>query len=130
MEHCPSFFCMHQFAPFHGISRTIMKGKLHSNDKIPSFLRKKIFTKQYLFHRWWIEAFKSALSHRCTHYFVCFLSQCTMVIAGCNNWGKDNSYLGQYITYPLVIEMPRSLYDVCLNWNISLSRWLSTCKKQ
>lgn len=79
----------------------------------------------------WLEAYKGALSYRCSHYFVCFLSHCTMQIAGFDgipSKRKPNAYLGQIITKPWIIELPRSLVDVVVYWNLSMHYWLKTCK--
>lgn len=41
---------------------------------------------------------------------------------------KHNQILGYSITKPWVIEMPRSLVDVVVYWNLSMHYWLKTCK--
>lgn len=40
---------------------------------------------------------------------------------------KQNSILGYSITKPWVIELPRSLVDVVVYWNLSMHYWLKTC---
>lgn len=78
----------------------------------------------------WGAAYKGALSFRCSHYFVCFLSHCTMLMSGLGaiRPQKQNRILGYSITRPWVIEWPRSLVDVVIYWNLSLHYWLKTCK--
>ncbi|XP_031630279.1 protein-serine O-palmitoleoyltransferase porcupine [Contarinia nasturtii] len=79
------------------------------------------------FHSAWGGAYKGALSFRCSHYFVCFLSHCTMLMAGLGTTRqKQNRFLGYSITRPWLIELPRSLVDVVVSWNLSMHYWLKT----
>lgn len=77
----------------------------------------------------WGAAYKGALSFRCSHYFVCFLSHCTALMAGLTSARnqKHDQVLGYSITKPWAIELPRSLVDVVVYWNLSMHYWLKTC---
>lgn len=80
----------------------------------------------------WAAAYKAAFSYRCSHYFICYLSQCTMLIAGFgsgtvpNPNRRDKQILGYSITKPWIIELPRSLVDVVVCWNLSMHQWLKS----
>lgn len=41
---------------------------------------------------------------------------------------RQNRLLGFSITRPWLIELPRSLVDVVVSWNLSMHYWLKTCK--
>lgn len=72
----------------------------------------------------WIMAYRDAMSYRFSHYFVIFLSQSMMLMAGYQE--DHNKVLGYTITKPWQIEVPRSLVGVVVVWNISMHRWLKT----
>ncbi|XP_055910341.1 protein-serine O-palmitoleoyltransferase porcupine [Eupeodes corollae] len=77
----------------------------------------------------WIIAFRDALSFRCSHYFISFLSQATMAAAGVHtsqSFGDKSRIFGSLVTKPCSIEVPRSLTEVVRNWNIPMHRWLKT----
>lgn len=40
---------------------------------------------------------------------------------------RQNRFLGYSITRPWIIELPRSLVDVVVSWNLSMHYWLKTC---
>ena len=63
----------------------------------------------------WVIAYRSALSFRFSHYFICCLSESLMLLAGFPN---------TLVTKPSRIEMPRSLVDVVKYWNIPMRNWL------
>ena len=74
----------------------------------------------YIFFRW-ILAFRDALSFRTSHYFISFLASSIMLIGGYP--------LSQtIITKPFDIEIPRSLVQVVVCWNIPMHCWLKTCE--
>lgn len=77
----------------------------------------------------WGAAYKGALSFRCSHYFICFFSHYTALLAGLTSARnqKHDQILGYSITKPWAIELPRSLVDVVVNWNLSMHYWLKTC---
>lgn len=79
----------------------------------------------------WGAAYKAALSYRCSHYFICFLSHCTMLMAGFGSVQRTNrretkQMLGYSITKPWIVEFPRSLVDVVVYWNLSMHHWLKS----
>uniref|UniRef100_A0A1Y1MY89 Protein-serine O-palmitoleoyltransferase porcupine n=2 Tax=Photinus pyralis TaxID=7054 RepID=A0A1Y1MY89_PHOPY len=67
----------------------------------------------------WISAYRRAFSFRCSHYFISFLSEATML---CGGYGDSkNQYV---ITRPFDIELPTSLVSVVVSWNIPMHRFL------
>lgn len=93
----------------------------------------EIFFKMYfiLICRW-ILAYRDAMSFRFSHYFVSFLSQALVVMAGYSdsmeNRRCDSTPWGFLITNPRHIEWPRSLVNVVVVWNMSMHYWLRTCE--
>lgn len=69
----------------------------------------------------WIVAYRDAAAFRFSHYFISFLSQSIMITAG-----FGDSSTGFLITKPWNIELPRSLVQVVINWNIPMHIWLKT----
>jgi porcupine-like protein len=66
-------------------------------------------------------AFRDALGFRASHYFICFIASSIMLTGGYP--------LSQtLITKPLEIEVPRSLVQVVISWNIPMHNWLKICK--
>jgi len=71
----------------------------------------------------WISAYRDAMSFRASHYFVSFISMATAVASGFGSvantarWEVD-------IAQPHNIEVPRSLVDVVVSWNIPMHKWL------
>ena len=56
-----------------------------------------------------------ALQFRCSHYFICYLTEASFKL-----WQMDNSTIcsaGQ-------VEVPRSLVEVVIAWNIPMHNWL------
>ncbi|XP_055381048.1 protein-serine O-palmitoleoyltransferase porcupine [Condylostylus longicornis] len=79
----------------------------------------------------WFSAYKDAFSFRNSHYFVSFLSQATMTAAGFVNPISNRNYeispiFGYIVTKPWTIELPKSLVQIVVNWNIPMHRWLKT----
>lgn len=71
---------------------------------------------------WWA-IYLDAFSVRCSHYFVCYLSQATLLTAMSGNC--CNAFMSfQSIVNPLAIEFPRSLSQVIRSWNIPMHLWL------
>ena len=71
-------------------------------------------------------AYRDALSFRTSHYFVSFLSEATALASGI-----DSSSTGEWhvtVTRPLNVELPRSLVEVVVNWNMPMHSFLRTCK--
>ncbi|XP_063219635.1 protein-serine O-palmitoleoyltransferase porcupine isoform X5 [Bacillus rossius redtenbacheri] len=73
--------------------------------------------------RWWI-AYRDALSFRTSHYFVSFLSEASAIMSGLGNNGESSWTLP--VARPLYIEIPRSLVQVVVYWNIPMHNWLKT----
>lgn len=74
----------------------------------------------------WMRIFRDALTVRCSHYFVSFLSQASIAAGGISlsKESKANAWLGHMITKPLQIEFPRSLNTVVRSWNIPMHIFL------
>ena len=71
---------------------------------------------------WWA-IYLDAFSVRCSHYFVCYLSQATLLTAISGNCCTTFMSL-QSIVNPVAIEFPRSLSQVIRAWNIPMHLWL------
>ncbi|XP_015785704.1 protein-serine O-palmitoleoyltransferase porcupine [Tetranychus urticae] len=56
----------------------------------------------------------TALQFRLSHYFVCFLIQ-----SAHNFWGSEIT-----VAKPSMVELPRSLVDVVIAWDIPMHKWL------
>ncbi|XP_072935097.1 protein-serine O-palmitoleoyltransferase porcupine [Epargyreus clarus] len=72
----------------------------------------------------WLEAFRDAQAFRMSHYFVSSMSIVSMVCAGFGLTNDCHSELE--ITKPFNIELPRSLVQVVVYWNIPMHQWLKT----
>lgn len=72
-------------------------------------------------HTWWI-VYRDALQFRMSHYFVSFLSETTSLLSG---FGSQQDGSWEFIvSRPQHIELPRSLVQVVIYWNMSMHRWL------
>ncbi|KAM7350525.1 protein-serine O-palmitoleoyltransferase por [Cochliomyia hominivorax] len=69
---------------------------------------------------WW-GTYLDAFAVRCSHYFVCYLSQATVITASASFSITSSSFV---IVNPLAIELPRSLAVAIRNWNIPMHLWL------
>ncbi|XP_050674091.1 protein-serine O-palmitoleoyltransferase porcupine [Leptidea sinapis] len=70
----------------------------------------------------WLMAYRDAQAFRMSHYFISSLSVVSMVSAG---FGLSNScHQDIQITNPFNIEIPRSLVQVVIFWNIPMHQWL------
>ncbi|KAB7498271.1 Protein-serine O-palmitoleoyltransferase porcupine [Armadillidium nasatum] len=67
-------------------------------------------------NRWFI-AYRDALSFRSSHYFVSYLSEVSLNLAGIESVS---------VSKPLKIEFPRSLVEVVIYWNTPMHHWLKT----
>uniref|UniRef100_A0A914VHJ0 Protein-serine O-palmitoleoyltransferase porcupine n=1 Tax=Plectus sambesii TaxID=2011161 RepID=A0A914VHJ0_9BILA len=65
----------------------------------------------------WLTAFRDAQSYRSSHYFVSFIAEAYVLLAGFD-FGKT------VVTSPLHIELPRSLVETVVHWNVPMHRWL------
>lgn len=76
----------------------------------------------------WFMAYQSAMSFRFSHYFVSFLSECTSVLSGIgtevNQEGKPKTIWRYDVARPQHIELPRSLVEVVVQWNIPMHLFL------
>ena len=70
-------------------------------------------------------AYRDASSFRSSHYFVSYLSQATALAAGIDTSPTRNWAVA--VTRPWNIELPRSLVEVVINWNIPMHAWLKNC---
>lgn len=79
----------------------------------------------YILHRWWI-AYRDALSFRSSHYFVCFLSEASAIMSGFGHHEDEPWSLS--VARPHFIEIPRSLVQVVVYWNMPMHNWLKNCE--
>ena len=84
--------------------------------------------KKILFTLSWLTAWQDAMSYRFSHYFITFLSQTLMLLAGFNDQMITSRFWGYQLVRPWLIEVPRSLVQVVVQWNIATHNWLKTCK--
>ncbi|XP_066995407.1 protein-serine O-palmitoleoyltransferase porcupine [Anabrus simplex] len=71
--------------------------------------------------RWWI-AYRDALSFRSSHYFVSFLSEASALMSGFGCHAHTTWSLP--VAKPQFIEIPRSLVQVVVYWNVPMHSWL------
>jgi hypothetical protein len=76
-------------------------------------------------HRWWI-AYRDALSFRSSHYFVSFLSEASALMSGFGHHEDEPWSLS--VARPQFIEIPRSLVQVVVYWNVPMHNWLKNCE--
>lgn len=76
----------------------------------------------------WLGAYRDAMSFRASHYFVSYLSEASAVTAGFGFKPPDataaRSRWELTVTEPHNIEVPRSLVEVVVSWNIPMHKWL------
>ncbi|GIY77985.1 protein-serine O-palmitoleoyltransferase porcupine [Caerostris darwini] len=65
----------------------------------------------------WIDAYRDALSFRSSHYFVSYISEVTATLSGVRS---------SVVTSAFEIELPRSLVEVVVWWNVPMHFWLKT----
>ena len=75
--------------------------------------------------KWWL-AYRDAMSFRASHYFVSYLGEATAVAGGFGFNTELNHWNDMQIVQPHNIEVPRSLLDVVVSWNMPMHRWLKT----
>lgn len=129
----PYFSCCLQIVSLKPMYQISIPRKIHTQSNVVSkcfgnFLSNCLTKKTIPIHRWGA-AYKGALSFRCSNYFICFLSHSTALLAGLVSVRnqKHDRILGYSITKPWAIELPRSLVDVVVYWNLSMHYWLKTC---
>lgn len=70
----------------------------------------------------WLVAYRDAQAFRMSHYFVSSMSIVSMISAG---FGLTNDCHSEVqVTKPFFIELPRSLVQVVIYWNIPMHQWL------
>jgi porcupine-like protein len=85
-----------------------------------------ILSSKYLHsYRWWI-AYRDAVSFRSSHYFVCFLSEASAIMSGFGHHEDEPWSLS--VARPQFIEIPRSLVQVVVYWNMPMHNWLKNCE--
>ncbi|XP_034841499.1 protein-serine O-palmitoleoyltransferase porcupine [Maniola hyperantus] len=70
----------------------------------------------------WLIAYRDAQAFRMSHYFVSSMSVVSMTSAGFGLTNDCHSEL--HVTKPMLIELPRSLVQVVIFWNIPMHQWL------
>ncbi|XP_026485101.2 protein-serine O-palmitoleoyltransferase porcupine [Vanessa tameamea] len=70
----------------------------------------------------WLTAYRDAQAFRMSHYFVSSMSIVSMISAGFGLTNDCHSDL--QVTKPFFIELPRSLVQVVIFWNIPMHQWL------
>ncbi|XP_045760367.1 protein-serine O-palmitoleoyltransferase porcupine [Maniola jurtina] len=70
----------------------------------------------------WLVAYRDAQAFRMSHYFVSSMSVVSMTSAGFGLTNDCHSEL--HVTRPMLIELPRSLVQVVIFWNIPMHQWL------
>lgn len=70
----------------------------------------------------WLTAYRDAQAFRMSHYFVSIMSVVSMTSAGFGLTNDCHSELN--ITKPMLIELPRSLVQVVIFWNMPMHQWL------
>lgn len=101
-------------------------GTLCAKSNFDSFLTLvKLFVNPSFSFRWWV-AYRDALSFRSSHYFVSFVSEASALVSGFGRNTEDD--WGVPVTKPHLIEIPRSLVQVVVYWNMPMHHWLKTCK--
>ncbi|XP_049887456.1 protein-serine O-palmitoleoyltransferase porcupine [Pectinophora gossypiella] len=70
----------------------------------------------------WLVAYRDAQAFRMSHYFVSSMSIVSMISAGFGLTNDCHSEL--QVTKPFFIELPRSLVQVVIYWNIPMHQWL------
>lgn len=70
----------------------------------------------------WLVAYRDAQAFRMSHYFVSSMSVVSMISAG---FGMTNDCHSEVtVTKPYFVELPRSLVQVVIFWNIPMHQWL------
>ncbi|XP_050354189.1 protein-serine O-palmitoleoyltransferase porcupine [Nymphalis io] len=70
----------------------------------------------------WLTAYRDAQAFRMSHYFVSSMSIVSMTSAGFGL--TNNCHSDIQVTKPFFIELPRSLVQVVIFWNIPMHQWL------
>ena len=79
----------------------------------------------------WFAAYADAGSFRYSHYFVCYISECTAILSGLGSHNMPSGQLtwSQFrVVHPLDIEWPRSMPIVVTSWNLPMHHFLKNCE--
>lgn len=71
----------------------------------------------------WIAAYRDAMSFRASHYFVSFISTASAVASGFGSTANSPRWEVK-VAEPHNIEVPRSLVEVVVSWNVPMHIWL------
>eukprot|EP00731_Ephydatia_muelleri_P024150 Em0016g421a len=77
----------------------------------------------------WLAAFSAAMSFRYSHYFVCYISQFSVLAGGLGHIIEKDGTIswGSFtVIHLFAVEIPRSLSSVVTNWNIPMHNFLKT----
>ncbi|XP_031561712.1 protein-serine O-palmitoleoyltransferase porcupine-like [Actinia tenebrosa] len=70
----------------------------------------------------WLVAYQTAMSFRFSHYFVSYMSECTSVVSGVGTEvTQDEKKVTKWqfdVARPQHVELPRSLVEVVIHWNV------------
>lgn len=78
----------------------------------------------------WLTAYSTAASFRYSHFFICLLSQCSILTAGLGFKLDSDGSVSWYeyrVARPLNVEIPRSLGVVVTSWNLPMHQFLKNC---
>ncbi|XP_039273180.2 protein-serine O-palmitoleoyltransferase porcupine-like [Styela clava] len=75
---------------------------------------------------YWMLSYKSAISLHFSHFYICYLSQTTCMLSGIGSEKhSDNQVWSEFsITKPFAVEIPTSMLNVVVAWNMQTSKWL------
>jgi len=134
---CPGTVVLGPWVPFHQYRRIFINPSWNLN-----WLVKILFTLFFSFMfltistcwnpwlipdsgwKWWL-AYRDAMSFRASHYFVSFMSEASAITAGFGAATAGGSTVWQMqVTQPHNIEVPRSLVEIVVSWNVPMHAWL------
>lgn len=104
---------------------------LHRNTPSSSSVNKLkdfifIFVNTFKFYSL-VNGFLVAFTFRLSHYFICYLSEFTMIAAGFDNAEAEDSW-NYCVAKPFYVEFPDSLQSVINYWNIPMYKFLKKSK--
>ncbi|KAI3357492.1 hypothetical protein L3Q82_015910, partial [Scortum barcoo] len=77
--------------------------------------------------RRWLLAYENMMSFHFSNYFVGYLSETTTTLAGAGfTEEKENLKWDMTVSKPLNVELPRSMVEVVMSWNLPMSCFLHT----
>ena len=76
----------------------------------------------------WIQAYVTTLSFHFSHYYICYLSVVTSQLTGCccSLDIKSSKWISFKVVEPFSVEIPTSMLNVVVSWNIQMSKWLKS----